>query len=161
VSTAPDTARLLAALERERDVRGSFAIYEVVSVDDLAGVAAALGAHPRHPLASDVRAWLEARGAAPPVPDTAAQLQALGVEDPAAWVARHRAEVAALRRAVDEARSAALGAGRTASAYALMCVLLAVIAVAGWAAAFGRVPFEPEPLARPAPEAPPTRPEPR
>ncbi|MFZ5478117.1 MAG: hypothetical protein ACOZNI_15220 [Myxococcota bacterium] len=132
-----DTAPLLAALERHREVRGSLPLYDALVRDDPDAVADALGDAPRHPLRPDVEAWLRARGVEPAGDDPER-------EELRARLAAAERHARDLQRRLDEAVAARAGAVRTADAAALVGVLLAAVAIAGWLAAFGVLPFSPE-----------------
>ena len=144
---APDTRSLLLALERHREVRGSLWLYDALLRDDVEEVRAALARVPSHADAADIRVWLRARGVEPDLSPSAA------IAAPAS-----RAPDVTLARAI-AARDEAI---RAANGYAGISVVLAAVAMLGWLAAFGLIPFQPEaptPFPTPAP-VPTSAPEP-
>lgn len=137
-----DTRALLEALERVREVRGSLPLYDALVRGDGAAFAAAVASHPRHPLKDAAVTWLGARGLAlPPGPDVASRLLALGIEDVEAHVEAARRTERELRARVDELSTELAAARGAANAAALVCVLLGLLAAAGWAAVLGDLPF--------------------
>jgi hypothetical protein len=134
-----DTAALLEALERHREVRGSLPLFDGLLRDDPAAVQAAIADAPVHPVRDAVEGWLRARGVDVPVgSDSAAARELASIRAEATLRERRLAEEAA------DARRERDVAVRAANAYAAMCVLLAMIAIGGWLAAFGVVPFHAE-----------------
>lgn len=156
MTAPPDTAALLQALERVREVRGSLELFDGLVRDEPAAVRDALAFAPRHPLRDDVGAWLAARGLdAPPPPDLAAALARHGISDLESWVEERKRTERRLGSMLADARADAARHASAANAYAAVSVLLAAAALLGWLAAFGVLPFQPEgPVPVPEPPAP-------
>ena len=145
---APDTRSLLLALERHCEVRGSLWLYDALLRDNVAEVYAALAKVPAHADAPAIVEWLHVRGVDP-------DLSISG----ASPTPPPRAPDETLARVI-AARDEAI---RAANGYAGICVVLAAVAMLGWLAAFGVIPFRPEapvsfptpaPVPTPAPESP-------
>lgn len=156
MSAPADTAALLQALERVREVRGSLEIFDGLVRDEPAAVREALAFAPRHPLHDDVAAWLSARGLAPPSPpDVATVLARHGISDLEAFLDERQKTERRLGSLLADARADAARHASAANAYAAVSVLLAAAAFLGWLAAFGVLPFKPEgPVPVPEPPAP-------
>jgi hypothetical protein len=147
VPLARDTQDLLDALERHKEVKGTLPLFDALWSGDPAAVQAALADFLAHPLAGRVGDWLEARGAARPTKPSGAEiLERRGIEDVSGWIDRHEKEVAQLRRERDVAVQQRSDALKTANALAMMLVVLAGVALIGWLAAFGVMPFTPVPI---------------
>jgi hypothetical protein len=137
-----DTRALLEALERAREVRGSLPLFDALVRDDAAAFSAALAEHPRHPIAAEGRAWLAARGLpAPAHPSAEERLVALGITDVDAFVEQARRTERELRRKSAELAEELHAARRLSNATAAVCVVLGLLAAAGWAAVLGDLPF--------------------
>lgn len=140
--TDEDTRALLEALERAREVRGSLPLFDALVRDDAEAFSRALGEHPRHPIAAVGRAWLAARGLPAPTPPSAEErLVALGITDVDAFVEQARRTERELRRTNADLAAELHAARRLANASSAVCVLLGLLAAAGWAAVLGDLPF--------------------
>jgi hypothetical protein len=153
----PETATLLDALDRVREVRGSVPIFDALVADAPERLRTALAAAPRHPLREPLEAWLLARGVRPMEQESAAEALARhGITDLDAWVADQARRETALARSLDDARAERELALRSANAYALVAALLAAVAIVGWVRAlqdFSPV-TEPAPTHTAAPSEP-------
>ncbi len=144
----PDKSAIIDALERFVDHPGTLPLFDVLSERDSpdlpARVLAIYQRFPGHPLAVEVRRWIEASGVAIPAVDLGAVLGELGIDDVRAWAERQKKERTALERALEEAREGQVRASLAANGYSLVCVLLFCVALIGWAAAFHIWDFVPE-----------------
>ncbi|GDX80685.1 hypothetical protein LBMAG42_24960 [Deltaproteobacteria bacterium] len=140
--TLPDTAELVDALQRVHDRPGTLEIFDALIAESPEGVAAALGAFPRHPMAVPLGAWLRARGVEGPRQPTVAEVLAKnGIVDLEAHLSGQAGQVAALQRGLDTAWERVARAEMAANAYAAMLVLFAALAILGWAVALDIVPL--------------------
>lgn len=149
-----DTTALVVALERVQRVPGTLPIFDALSVEDVPTVAALLAQHPRHPLRAELVAWLDRRGQALPPPPTADDIcREYGIDD----LAEHLDSVGQRLRVTERSLAATLEraerAESVANAYAAVLVVVAAVALLGWAAALDYLSlFEAPPLPeRPAP----------
>jgi hypothetical protein len=154
------TATLVASLDRLQQSPGTLALFDALSVDDAAGVARALAAHPRHPLRAEVEAWLVARGVAVPPPPSPADICAeRGIDDLAGHLDRLDRQLVVQSRGVEATRERAERAESLANAYAAVLVVVGAIALLGWASALDYLaivdpPAPPPRAASPSPTAP-------
>lgn len=138
---ADDTESLLDALDRHRNRTGSVEIFDALVARNPGAVQLALSRAPAHPLRDAVSAWLRARDVAPPELPSAEEVRVQALEERIAILERRFVE---LNRNVDAIAGLGQGTLKVADAYAAICVVLFGIAVLGWAAAFGILPFTPE-----------------
>lgn len=142
---ARDTAELLAGLDRHKLARGSAELYDALLYGSPKRVADELRAVQRHPLHEELARWLVARGEQPPAPPSNDEILArLGIEDIEAHLARKDAEIAKLRKELADISTRGHDALKAATGYSFTTVLLAGVAVMGWLAAFGVLPFSPQ-----------------
>lgn len=154
------TAELVEALQRVVDRPGTVEIFDALIADSPEDVAGALGAFPRHPMATAVGTWLRARGLEGPRPPTVAEVVAKnGIVDLQAHLEAQAKQAAATQRGLDAAWARAARAETAANAYAAMLVLFAALAVLGWAVALDVIPlFEEVAPPKAAPRAAPATP---
>lgn len=140
--TRPDTAELVEALQRVHDRPGTLEIFDALIAESPDGVAAALGAFPRHPMAVPLGEWLRARGVEGPRPATVDEvLTKNGILDLEEHLAGQAGQVATLQRGLDTAWARVARAEMAANAYAAMLVLFVGLAILGWAVALDVVPL--------------------
>jgi len=153
--TGASTAELLDALDRVREVRGSVPLFDALAAGDAERVRMTLVAWPRHPLHGAIVAWLGERGLAPPEAESpVAALARHGIDDVDAYVQAAHLREATLSRALDAALAEKSLALRSANAYALIVVLLAIVAIGGWFSALGGLPLPEAPTPDPPAAAP-------
>lgn len=163
-SDAPafDRSALLARLDSFIEFPGTIALFDVLSGPEASDLPSRLGVvvarYPAHPLGPDLREWLAANGATLPPVDPMAVLAELGIDNVRVWAGQRKREREELQRALEEAREGRMSATLAANGYSFVCVLLFLIALMGWGAAFGVWEFTPEP-ALPGPYDPPSTPE--
>ena len=138
---AADTELLLAALERHRHVRGSVELFDALLEEQAERLQLALGKVPLHPLRPELIQWLLSRGQRLPELPSPTELALAEVEERLQVQER---QIDALRTQVEALQGLGLNSRRMAEAYAAMVVLFVGIALLGWAAAFGLLPFHPE-----------------
>ncbi len=146
--TNADRDALVARLDAFIEFQGTIPIFDALSSPDgpeqLDAVAKAIGLHPTHPLARDVRQWLKDNGVAVYEPTTEDLLRELGIDDLRTWYERRARERQVLERSLADAQEERASALLSANAYSFMCVLLFFVALLGWGAAFGFWTFTPE-----------------
>lgn len=143
--TAPrarDTDELLERFERYRDVKGTLELFDALCSGNAYAVRDALMHALKHPMAEDVVAWLARRGVPRPLPPSNVEvLEKRGIEDVDAFLVKKDKEIAELRRALELAQGAAQRAQNAASGYAAASLVLGGVALLGWLAALGVLPF--------------------
>lgn len=153
--SATDTQDLLDALDRHKEAKGTLALFDALFVEDADAVYYALTDHLTHPLSDRLGVWLEARGVARPAkPSSAEILERRGVTDVDAWITRHEKEMAAMKEELEVARRLRNEALIAANSFSAILVVFVAVAVLGWLAAFGVLPFSPQRLPEGMPEAP-------
>ncbi len=138
---AADTERLLTALERHRQLRGSVELYDALLEEHAERLQLALGRVPLHPLRPELIQWLLSRGHRLPELPSPSELALAEVEE---RLEVQQKQIVTLREQVEALQGLGLNSRRITEAYAAMVVLFVGIAVLGWAAAFGLLPFHPE-----------------
>lgn len=139
---SPDTAELVERLDRVSTVVGTVDLFDALVAESPERVAAALGAHPSHPLAAAVLAWLAERGVAGARPPTAAEVMAKhGILDLEVHLVAESKRVATLQTGLNAAWERAERGENAANGYAAVLVLCVGVALLGWATALGVVPI--------------------
>jgi hypothetical protein len=138
---AADTEQLLTALERHRQARGSVELYDALLEEHAERLQLALGKVPLHPLRPELIRWLLSRGHRLPELPSPAELALAELEE---RLEVQQKQITALREQVETLQGLGLHSHRVNEAYAAVVVLFVGIAVLGWAAAFGLLPFHPE-----------------
>jgi hypothetical protein len=138
---AADTEQLLTALERHRQARGSVELYDALLEEHAERLQLALGKVPLHPLRPELIRWLLSRGHRLPELPSPAELALAELEE---QLEVQQKQITALREQVETLQGLGLHSHRVNEAYAAVVVLFVGIAVLGWAAAFGLLPFHPE-----------------
>lgn len=155
-----DRSALIARLDSFVEFPGTIVLFDVLSGPDAGDLPLRLGAvvarFPAHPLGPELREWLKANGASVPPPDPLAVLAELGIDDVRTWATQRKRERDELQRALEEAREGRMSASLAANGYSFVCVLLFLVALMGWGAAFHVWEFTPEP-ALPGPGAKPPK----
>lgn len=152
-----DTTALVVALERERLTPGTLPLFDALTADDAPAVAARLAEFPRHPLRAEFVEWLAARGLSVPPPPTATEVCVeRGIVDLIAHLDGLEKQVRVQGKGMETTLARAQRAESVANAYAAVLVVVAAIALLGWAAALDYLAlFEPAPpVQRPAATAP-------
>ena len=141
MSRPADSERLLEELDRFRDAPGTLRLFDAILAEDVEAVRLALGRALRHPLVDEVHAWLAARGATGPRGATPEEVLAeAGIPDLQAFLSDALAERSRLEATLARLQVEKATVERSASAYAALCVVCAVVAVLGWMAALGDLP---------------------
>lgn len=139
---SPDTAALVEGLERFSTLVGTVELFDALVAESSEQVAAAIGAHPSHPMSAAVLAWLAERGVAGARPPTVAEVLAKhGIVDLEAHLVAESKRVATLQTGLNAAWERADRGEAAANAYAAVLVLCVGLALLGWAAALGVVPI--------------------
>lgn len=136
-----DSEALLALLDRHRYCRGSTDFFDAVMEERVEGVALALSRFPTHPLRVQVVAWLRLREAE--VPELPSPTDLLLGELEERLVLQEK-QIRDLSARVEQLSGLGLNSQRVNEVYAGVSVLLVGVAILGWMAAFGILPFVPE-----------------
>lgn len=148
MNTDDRAAALIARLDAFLEFPGTIPLFDALSSPEgpgrLEALSRALGLHPTHPLAREVRDWLRENGVPVHEPSADELLVELGIDDLRAWVERRQRERQVLERSLKDAQEERAAALLSANAYSFMCVLLVFVALLGWGAAFGFWTFTPE-----------------
>jgi hypothetical protein len=150
-----DTEELLGLLDKNRRHRGSTELFDALLLEKPEAVSLALSRVPSHPLRQELLVWLERREASLPALPSAQELILSELEE---RVSAQDRQIRELKARVEALGGLGLNGQRIAEMYAGACVVLAGVAILGWMAAFGMLPFSPEApapvLAPELPEAP-------
>lgn len=161
MSQAPvmhDTAELMAGLDRHKLAKGSPELYDALLHGNPYRVRDELSHFLRHPLAAEFAAWLVARGVEPPRrPSNDEILKALGITDIEATLQKKDSEIAKLRKELDYVQGKGSDALKAATGYSFTSVLMFGVALLGWLAAFGVLPFSPQVIEKIDTSKPPTQ----
>jgi len=148
VTSDDRAAGLVARLDAFLEFPGTIPIFDALTSpegpEQVEAVSRALGLHPTHPLAREVREWLRTNGVDLREPTSDELLAELGIDDLRAWVERRQRERQVLERSLADAQEERASAPLSANAYSFMCVLLVFVSLLGWGAAFGFWTFTPE-----------------
>jgi hypothetical protein len=158
---SPDTTALVVALERLQQSPGTLPLFDALSVEDVGAVGEVLSRYARHPMRADVAGWLQARGGAvASLPSADAVCERRGIVDLDAHLDEAAEQVRRQGLAMERLLLRAQKGESVANAYAALLVVVAAIALLGWASAldylavFDTPPEEHLPASTPTPHPP-------
>ena len=140
-SRAADTEALLSALDKVGRARGSAELFDALLEENVERVAVELGRFPTHLLRPELTQWLTVRGHR--LQDMPSPTDLL-IADLEARLEFQERRIRELSARVESLGALGLGSRRVTEAYGAMIALFIGMAVLGWAAAFGLLPFSPE-----------------